>query len=546
MNTDLLEAHYARVGVDPLSSAFAPTTGDGPAREGGGGQARPPQGEGAAERARERVAALKAAMPAHAVRIFETWQAAAENSPARAEIEAAIPPHALRALATLAEAAREARVAAEGGVRAREWAEWVRDTPVAPGRPLAVYTHFPFCAARCAFCPFYRYADPADWRPYRDGLWREIELAAAPFAAPPEPVAIYFGGGTPSDLPGEVLAELVERMRERFRPGREAEITVEGRPSTLDAGKVARLRAAGVNRFSLGVQTFDGGVRQAMGRRLDGEAVRGRLREVARAAGEAPIIIDLIYGLPGQTEVSWERDLDTVIEEESVAGLDLYRLKVFPGSPLARLVAGGRAAVADDGVLARRYVRGVERLQAAGFRRLSRWHWARDGRERSVYNRLAKGAGDIIPLGCGAGGRWGGVEFMNAPVLAGWAEQVAAGRKVCPGRGGEVEGWRESLSEQIEARRLESSGWPGAGPVAVAAAERLLAQWSGAGLLEPCGAGWRMTPAGEYWSDRLLHSLQTVLAGAGRRGLVAEGRSAPVCSDESMLSKGAQTNRKDG
>lgn len=523
-----LARHFARTGVDPLTSAFgadsaterpahtraAPATSSAPLL--------PPP-------AADAVAAMKAAMPAHALRIFESWRTAPENFPARATIENALPAHALQALQTLARAVRETRAAAAAPTASPApapapaapllWSELVSaSAPPAPApslrapRPLAIYAHFPFCAARCAFCPFYRYADPADWRPYRDALLRDIDLAAAPFATAPAPDAIYFGGGTPSDLPGEALIVLVNQIRARFPIHADTEITVEGRPATLDPAKVAALRAAGVNRFSLGVQTFDGRVRQAMGRRLGDDALLPRLREIGRAAQGAPVIIDLIYGLPGQTDESWERDLGHAIAEETITGLDLYRLKVFPGSPLARLAAEGRAAPADDASMARRFARGVARLEAAGFRRLSRWHWARDARERSVYNRLAKGAGDIIPLGCGAGGRWGGIDFINTPALPAWSEAVAAGRRVCAGRGSVAEPWREPLSAQIEACRLAPRAWTDAPLPALFSADTLLEQWAASGLLERDGDEWPLTLAGQYWSDRLLHSLQTVLA----------------------------------
>lgn len=537
-----LARHFARTGVDPLTAAFStePATGRparassaaGSSSAGSAGVSPVPAPAGDASSGTEKVAALRAAMPAHALRVFETWQAAPENSSARADIENTLPPHALQALKTLAAAVRQTRpvaaapeAPAPGARPASSWSDIVADAAsrpplAAPGsprlasasRPLALYAHFPFCAARCAFCPFYRYSDPADWRPYQEALLRDIDLAAAPFASAPAPAAVYFGGGTPSDLPGDALVVLLKQIHRLFPVHADTEITVEGRPSTFTPEKIAALRAAGANRFSLGVQTFDGRVRQAMGRRLGDDALLPRLREIARAAAGAPIIIDLIYGLPGQTDESWERDLDHVLAEEAVAGLDLYRLKVFPGSPLARLAAEGRAAPADDAVMGRRFARGVARLEAAGFRRLSRWHWARDARERSVYNRLAKGAGDIIPLGCGAGGRWRGVDFMTTPALPAWMENIAAGRRVCAGRGAAAAPWHEPLSAQIEACRLAPRAWTDASLPGLFAADTLLEQWLASGLIKRDGDEWPLTLAGQYWSDRLLHSLQTVLA----------------------------------
>lgn len=503
-----IERFFARTGVDSLTAAFAtePATAgnDRPAVA-----ARPPPSPDAAGR----VAALKAAMPAHALRIFESLQAARDPR-TRAAIEATLPVHAIKALASLEAALREAGVASPGETAPPQWRDLVRSGGTAAGRPLAVYAHFPFCAARCAFCPFYRYSDPSDWKPYRDALLQEIDLAAEPLDGRPVS-AVYFGGGTPSDLPAEALGSILDRIRGRFSLAPDAEVTVEGRASTFDVDKIAALRRCRANRFSLGVQTFDGDVRRAMGRRLDGDALLLRLRELTAAAKGAPLIVDLIYGLPGQSDESWERDIDIVLSETAISGLDLYRLKVFPGSPLARLVENGRSRPASDEAMARRYARAVGRLETAGFRRLSRWHWARPGTaERSRYNQLAKGGADIVPLGCGAGGRWNRHSFINTPDLSSWHAAVASGRKPCPGRGAAVPEWESVLSSQIEDRLLAPDNWTGTDGKAHAAAHVLLDQWTGAGLLvrTPDDDAWRMTLAGEYWSDRLLHALQTVLA----------------------------------
>lgn len=506
----LIERFFARTGVDALTGAFATeadTAGERPVHT----PKPPPPSPAAAERA----AALKAAMPAHALRIFESLQAARDPQ-TRAAIESTLPAHAIKALAALEAATLEAGASSRREDAPPEWTDLVRATSPAsaPDRPLAIYAHFPFCAARCAFCPFYRYADPSDWRPYHDALLKDIDLAAAPLGKRPAS-AVYFGGGTPSDLPAEALASLLGRIRDRFTVAPDAEITIEGRASTFDADKIAALRQAGANRFSLGVQTFDGAVRQAMGRKLGRDALLLRLRELARAAGPAPIIVDLIYGLPGQSDESWEQDLNTVISEPAISGLNLYRLKVFPGSPLARLTSSGRASPASHDTMARRYVRAVTRLDATGFRRLSRWHWARAGSgERSLYNRLAKGDADVAPLGCGAGGKWNRHAFINTPDLATWFSGIEAGRKICPGRGKPASAWEDALSAQIERRRLAPEEWTDAAVDSLDSARALLHQWEDAGLLasEPEGLSWRLTLAGEYWSDRLLHALQTVLA----------------------------------
>mgnify|MGYP000302839662 FL=1 len=150
---------------------------------------------------------------------------------------------------------------------------------------------------------------------------------------------MFFGGGTPTALSDADLTRLIRTVRERLPLASDCEITLEGRIHDLSESKVEAALHAGVNRFSLGVQSFDTRVRQSIGRIDDRETVIATLRRMVEKQG-AVVIADLIYGLPYQSMEVWENDVRTQFEL-GIAGGDLYQLNVFPGSELARRIDAG-------------------------------------------------------------------------------------------------------------------------------------------------------------------------------------------------------------
>jgi len=172
---------------------------------------------------------------------------------------------------------------------------------------LGLYVHVPFCEAKCTYCHFAidpRRPDGAREERYFRALAREMDEAE------PGPAdTLYFGGGTPSLAAGERLSRVIDAARTRFRLPPEAEVTLEANPADLDAEGYRRLREAGVNRLSLGVQSLDDGVLREMGRL---HASADSLRAVARArqAGFASVSVDLILGWPGETRERWGESLE--------------------------------------------------------------------------------------------------------------------------------------------------------------------------------------------------------------------------------------------
>ncbi|MGE9294731.1 MAG: radical SAM protein [Puniceicoccales bacterium] len=297
--------------------------------------------------------------------------------------------------------------------------------------PLCLYLHVPFCRHRCAFCPFYRNAHADGFSAdYAALLHADIDRTAralGDYGKTRRVDAVFFGGGTPSDLEAKDLAGVIVALKENFLIDAETEITVEGRFRDFTTEKARAWVAAGANRFSLGLQTADVGIRRRLGRLADRDEMRSVLTNLADTG--ALVIVDLIYGLPGQTTKTLAEDIRFLAEETPVDGLDCYELKQFPGSPLAKMLENGRlppAATTDERSAMFRVA--CDLLDAYGFDHFMEKHWRRNESERSLYNRFAKNESvDVLPFGSGAGGRLGQTSIMRDGVLVNYRQQLLTG-----------------------------------------------------------------------------------------------------------------------
>ena len=217
---------------------------------------------------------------------------------------------------------------------------------------LALYVHVPFCAAKCAYCDFASYPHrEADWSRYFDALWREIdgwtrETDYGLLCDRYRVATLFIGGGTPTLVPTEYIVETVGRCRSIARFDDDAEITIEGNPGTLTAAKLSACRRAGVNRLSLGAQSFDDALLRSLGRIHTAEQIAEAVK-MARDAGFANINLDLMYALPGQTIGQWTDTLNAAVAL-GVEHLSAYSLIVEEGTPMAARVARGEASIPDD------------------------------------------------------------------------------------------------------------------------------------------------------------------------------------------------------
>jgi oxygen-independent coproporphyrinogen-3 oxidase len=242
-----------------------------------------------------------------------------------------------------------------------------------------IYIHIPFCRSRCSYCDFATGAYESQLAErYISALTKEIST----FAHVPAPLAdaddaqcrlpltfevdtIYFGGGTPSLLAPAQVERILRAARERFRVTPDAEVTLELNPGTVTEETVAQFRAAGINRASFGLQTFDDEQLRRLGRTHTAEDARRTLATL-REAGFDNVSFDLIAGLPGQTLREWAENMEAALALRP-AHLSLYLLEVHSGTPLAAQLGEGRWPQPDADVAAEMYQLLIERTREAGY-----------------------------------------------------------------------------------------------------------------------------------------------------------------------------------
>jgi putative oxygen-independent coproporphyrinogen III oxidase len=312
-------------------------------------------------------------------------------------------------------------------------------------RPFGFYVHVPFCASRCGYCDFNTYTPAeldgsgrSDGDAWLDAALAEVALAGAVLGGAPAGLprveTVFVGGGTPTLLPPGHLARVLSKIDDVFGLAAGAEVTTEANPESVDPASLARLRAAGFTRVSLGMQSAAQHVLTVLDRRhTPGRAVQAA-RE-ARTAGFEHVNLDLIYGTPGETDEDWAASLDAVI----AAGVDhvsAYALIVEDGTRLARQVARGVIPAPDDDVLADRYLAADARLSAAGLTWYEVSNWAADEAARCRHNELYWRSDDWWGVGPGAHSHVGGVRWWNVRHPARYADRLAG--KASPAQAREV------------------------------------------------------------------------------------------------------------
>lgn len=274
--------------------------------------------------------------------------------------------------------------------------------------PLGLYLHIPWCPTRCIYCDFNTYVEDDTWlkQRYHTALLREICETGAALQRPALDT-IFIGGGTPTSLPPEQLVELVEAVKTAFCLTRDAEVTVEANPGTLSVDYLRELRQGGLNRLSLGVQSFADDELRFLSRLHNADAARRAVAQ-ARQAGFDNLSLDLIFNLPQQMVSQWQFTLAEAIKLQP-DHLSLYSLIVEPGTPLHRQVTQGAVAWPDDDLAADMYAHAIEALGAAGYAHYEISNWARANGEAEWQTPRLASAHNLIYwrnqpyLGLGAG-----------------------------------------------------------------------------------------------------------------------------------------------
>jgi len=279
-----------------------------------------------------------------------------------------------------------------------------------PADPFGIYVHIPFCTAKCGYCDFNSYAGHDHLIPsYGEALLAEASLWSRA-AGGRTVTSIFFGGGTPSLTPAQEMRQILDGLRAMFEVATDAEVSLEANPGSLGPEYLRELRAAGFNRLSIGVQSFDDAELKSLDRihsAADAEAAVA----AARAGGFEDLNLDLIYGLPGQTMARWRENLERALALEP-EHLSLYALTIEEGTPLARDIARGRAEAPDGDLQADLYEWTQERMAEAGFEHYETSNWARPG-HRCRHNLVYWKHHEYLGLGAGAHSYFNGVRFST-------------------------------------------------------------------------------------------------------------------------------------
>ena len=296
-----------------------------------------------------------------------------------------------------------------------------------------LYLHVPFCARRCSYCDFaiaVRREVPSD--AFVDAILKEWDQArtSLPWATAPSLQTVYFGGGTPSRLAPSAIQRLLGTVTSATPLAPGAEVTLEANPEDVSAELATAWKAGGVNRVSLGVQSFDPAVLGWMHRTHVAEDVP-RSVAVLRAAGITNLSLDLIYALPAELNRDWSRDLDQALALEP-EHLSVYGLTVEPRTPLGRWVDRGEARATPDDRYAAEFLLAHERLAGAGYLHYEVSNYGRPGRA-AVHNSAYWRRADYLGLGPSAHSASGSRRWWNLREWAAWERALHAGESTVAG-----------------------------------------------------------------------------------------------------------------
>ena len=307
---------------------------------------------------------------------------------------------------------------------------------------LGLYIHIPWCPTRCIYCDFNTYVEAGhDLKArYHAALLREIQETGAALERPMLDT-IYFGGGTPTTLASEQLVELVETVKTCFRLHPDAEITTEANPGTLSVDYLRRLRQEGINRLSLGVQSFNDDELVFLSRLHNADTAR-RAVERARTAGFNNLSLDLIFNLPRQSLAQWQFNLQEALKLEP-EHFSIYALIIEPGTPLQRHISQGHLPGPDDDLAADMYAYTMDALGQAGYTHyeISNWAKANDRilgwqtpRLASAHNLIYWRNQPYLGLGAGAYGTLNGRRWANVKRPQAYITRVETGSGLGPAR----------------------------------------------------------------------------------------------------------------
>ncbi len=373
--------------------------------------------------------------------------------------------------------------------------------------PLGIYIHVPFCRSKCQYCDFYSVTTKEDkWLDgYQDAVCTHIR-EAGPLAPDYVVDTIYFGGGTPSFFGADGMAAILATIRKSFRVSGTAEITFEANPDSISDRLLRRLRSEGFNRVSLGIQCDDNEILKKIGRPHTYEQAVAAVQRIRRF-GFKNLSLDLMYGLPGQSLLSWEKTLKNVLKLQP-EHISCYGLKVEEGTPLYEYQEF--CNLADDDTQADMYLSAVEILRQHGYRQYEISNFCRKGNV-SRHNLKYWNGEPYLGFGPHASSDFGGSRFTIIRDLKGYIEGIKKGGQVLQEvqqiasreRAGEYLMMRLRTVSGIDPKVYERRFLLPFGPL-----EKCLMEYKERGLAVKTFDGrWHLTPNGFLLSNSIISDL---------------------------------------
>ncbi|WP_346556887.1 heme anaerobic degradation radical SAM methyltransferase ChuW/HutW [Mannheimia haemolytica] len=405
---------------------------------------------------------------------------------------------------------RQALMPIWGGrnIERNQWQSlWLEQAPNALLQDGLAYFHIPFCASHCIFCGFYRNAWKENYSQiYTDRVISELRYESSLWRGQGKIHAVYFGGGTPTALHTEDLVRLIRACYRYLPLAEDCEFTIEGRISHFDIDKAKACIEAGVNRISIGIQTFNSEIRKRLGRKHSGEEAQTYLKALSEL--NAVIVADLIFGLPNQTDDIWQNDIE-IATSLPISGLDIYAFNNYPFLPINRLIEHGKLpAPAGFDTQSLHYAYAVEKLKAQGWQQVSNNHFAFPNRgERNRYNTLVKSNMPCLAFGSGAGGNFGGLSYQVQSDLKTYLDSPLDQKSLSfLSKHGEHKALLGVIQHSMELGYLDTTPFE-----QNAKAEKLLQQWEALDLLKREKNQVYLNTSGRYWSPTLIRKLMLTL-----------------------------------
>ena len=384
-------------------------------------------------------------------------------------------------------------------------------------RMLGIYIHIPFCRSKCDYCDFYSLAGKEQWMDsYLKALLFQIKEKAGALRDY-QVDTIYFGGGTPSYYGEGRLREILSVVRNHYSVSRTPEITVECNPDSVDKKSLLRLRRAGVNRISLGMQSGNPVQLSALNRPHDMNQVEAAMT-LLREVKIDNVSLDLIYGLPGQSMESWQESLRQAMAL-APEHISAYGLKVEEGTPLFKRVLSGEE-IADDDLQADMYLQMVDTLSKNGYRQYELSNFSKTARE-SRHNLKYWMGREYLGFGPGAHSDLAGARFSYQRDLEGFIAGVLHGENVLDEYEeiSKAERAREYLMLRMRTQRgIEEWEYRREFTMNFDAIEQKLLQFEGQGFVVQSGDRWHFTPQGFLLSNTLISQMLDCQAWEGDGG----------------------------